>query len=474
MMASESKEVDPRISEEAAKETVAEVKDGAEEHDGPVSEDNETAAAALKAKKKSKKGKMKNALTSSMAEEVLQMNPALKNEIAGSSEKPVDALKKLDVSQLLTGMTINGKNQKDMSSYKFWQTQPVPRFDDKPDAFEDGEIKVIDPEKVPKEPRALIEGFEWVTMDLTDDAELSEVHELLNGHYVEDTAAQFRLNYSLSFFNWALKAPGWLKDWHVGVRAAKSRKLVAFISAIPVQLRIRGKVLNSSEVNFLCIHKRLRSKRLAPILIEEITRRCYLIGVFQAIYTGGVILPKPVSSCRYFHRSLDWIKLYECGFANLPPKSTKSRQVTRNHVPSNTTLPGFREMEKKDLPAVHDLLSRYLKRFTMAPEYSQRDVSHWLFDEAKNPADKTVFGFVVEDPHTHKITDFSTFYLLESIVIDNKKHNNVRAAYLFYYATEAAFAQDERGLRERLNALMLDVLVVAKKVRLLLPIAYHD
>lgn len=351
-----------------------------------------------------------------------------------------------------------------MSSYKFWQTQPVPRFDEKPDTFEDGEIKKIEPAKVPKEPRALIEGFEWVTMDLTDEGELSEMHELLNGHYVEDQGAQFRLNYSLSFFNWALKAPGWRKEWHVGVRAAKSGKLVAFISAIPVQLRIRGKLLNSSEVNFLCIHKKLRSKRLAPILIEEITRRCYQVGVFQAIYTGGVILPKPVSSCRYFHRSLDWMKLYECGFAALPPNSTKSRQMTRNYIPANTSVPGFRQMEKKDLPAVHDLLVRYLKRFLMAPEYSQKDVDHWLFDESKDPSERTVFGYVVEDPHSHNITDFATFYRLESSVIDNKKHDTVRAAYLFYYATESAFAEGEKGFQERLNKLMLDVLVVAKKV----------
>ena len=359
---------------------------------------------------------------------------------------------------------INGKNQKDMSSYKFWQTQPVPRFDDKPEAFEDGEIKSIDPDKVAKEPRALIEGFEWVTMDLTDDVELSEVHELLNGHYVEDEAAQFRLNYSISFFNWALKAPGWRKEWHVGVRAVKSRKLVAFISAIPIQLRIRSNVLNASEVNFLCIHKKLRSKRLAPILIEEITRRCYQVGVFQAIYTGGVILPKPVTSCRYFHRSLDWIKLYECGFAALPPGSTKARQVTRNFVPSATSIPGFREMEKKDLDSVHDLLGRYLKRFAMAPEYSKGDIGHWVFEESMTSDDKTVYGYVVEDPQDHKITDFITFYKLESSVINSKKHDTVRAAYLFYYASESAFSGNEKMLSERLNALMLDTLTVAKRV----------
>ena len=103
-MASGSKEIDPRASEEAAKEAVAEVRNGEEEQDVQAPDEDPDVAAAQKAKKKSKKGKMKAALTDGMAEEVLEMNPALKNELAGNPEKAVEALKKLDVSQLLTGM----------------------------------------------------------------------------------------------------------------------------------------------------------------------------------------------------------------------------------------------------------------------------------------------------------------------------------------------------------------------------------
>lgn len=53
------------------------------------------------------------------------------------------------------------------------------------------------------------------------------------------------------------------------------------------------------EINFLCVHKKLRSKRVAPVLIREITRRVNLEGIFQAVYTAGVVLPKPVSTCRF-------------------------------------------------------------------------------------------------------------------------------------------------------------------------------
>ena len=40
-------------------------------------------------------------------------------------------------------------------------------------------------------------------------------------------------------------------------------------------------VLYRCEINFLCIHKKLRAKRLAPVLIKEVTRRVNLRGIFQ-------------------------------------------------------------------------------------------------------------------------------------------------------------------------------------------------
>ena len=33
--------------------------------------------------------------------------------------------------------------------------------------------------------------------------------------------------------------PGYHKEWHVGVRVSSNKKLVAFISGVPLTLRIR-------------------------------------------------------------------------------------------------------------------------------------------------------------------------------------------------------------------------------------------
>jgi glycylpeptide N-tetradecanoyltransferase len=345
-------------------------------------------------------------------------------------------------------------------------------FSDEPDnaPIADGPVQAENP-VVPTEGSAMLEGFEWVTLDLDDEAQLKEVYELLTGHYVEDQEAMFRFNYSASFLDWALKSPGWLKQWHVGVRASKSRKLVAFISGIPVQLRVRETVLNVSEINFLCIHKKLREKRLAPVLIKEITRRCNLEGIWNAIYTAGIVLPKPVSTCRYYHRSLDWNKLYKVGFSPLPHNSTPQRQVARYSVPGNTKLKGLREMEDKDIDQVLDLLSRYLARFEMAPVFDKKEIEHWFLSRtaADKQEDRVIWTYVVENGQG-KITDMFSFYSLESSVIGNKEFKVVKAAYLFYYASETAFQADKsedeikKDLKVRLNELISDALVLCKQV----------
>jgi glycylpeptide N-tetradecanoyltransferase len=194
----------------------------------------------------------------------------------------------------------------------------------------------------------------------------------------------------------ALKAPGWKKDFHVGVRASQSRRLVAFISAIPVRLRVRQAVFTASEVNFLVVHKKLRNKRLAPVLIKEVTRRSNLNGIWQGLYTGGTVLPTPVSTCRYYHRALDWKKLYEIGFSPLPPNSKPQTQIKRYALPDHGKLKGVREMTAADIDSVLPLVTRYLSKFDMAPEFDREDFEHWLLSTTQEREERVVWSYVVE------------------------------------------------------------------------------
>jgi glycylpeptide N-tetradecanoyltransferase len=71
--------------------------------------------------------------------------------------------------------------------------------------------------------------------------QLKELYILLNENYVEDDDNMFRFDYSPEFLHWALQPPGSLKEWHVGVRVAKSKKLFGFISAVPANIRVYDK-----------------------------------------------------------------------------------------------------------------------------------------------------------------------------------------------------------------------------------------
>jgi glycylpeptide N-tetradecanoyltransferase len=128
---------------------------------------------------------------------------------------------------------------------------------------------------------------------------------LLTNHYVEDDGGNFRFDYSVEFLTWALTPPGYKKDWLVGVRGGKAKRLYGFISGIPVNITTQGKTQVMAEINFLCVHKQLRQHRLAPVLIKEITRRVNLCDIWQAIYTSGTTLPSPFGSAVYWHRNLN-------------------------------------------------------------------------------------------------------------------------------------------------------------------------
>jgi len=111
------------------------------------------------------------------------------------------------------------------------------------------------------------------------------------------------------------------------------------------------------EINYLCVHKKLRTKRLAPVLIKEITRRVHLQNIFQATYTAGIRLPRPVSACQYYHRNLNPKKLIETGFSHLPRNSTLAALIKKYKLPENTLTPGLRPLQAKDVKDVATLLS---------------------------------------------------------------------------------------------------------------------
>lgn len=76
--------------------------------------------------------------------------------------------------------------------------------------------------------------------------------------------------------------------------------------------------------------------------------------------------------------------------------------------------------------------------------------------------------FGEQNPETHKITDFFSFYTLPSTIMNHQKHHLLEAAYLFYYATDVAFQEDADAnglLKRRLRDLIGDAIIVADQAK---------
>merc|ERR1712048_308750 len=202
-------------------------------------------------------------------------------------------------------------------------------------------------------------------------------------------------------------------------RVKSNNKLVGFITGIPAQIQVYERSVKMAEINFLCVHKKLRSKRLAPVLIKEITRRVNRENIWQAVYTAGVVLPRPVSECRYYHRSLNPKKLIDVGFSHLGPRMTMARTIKLHKVPDQPQLTNMRAMQAKDQQRVFELVSGYLKKFPLHPEFTAEELAHWMM-----PQEGVVYSYVREDD-SGQVTDVCSFYSLPSSILGNDKYQTL-------------------------------------------------
>jgi len=349
----------------------------------------------------------------------------------------------------------NNDNNSGRKKHAFWDTQPM--FLENPTTATSSNIHApLIPNKPKSElrqdPYNMPKGFVWSDLDIKDETQLNQIYDLLTHNYVEDDDCMFRFDYSTDFLKWALSPPNYTTSFHLGVRSSKSNKLVAFISAIPATVRAYEEIFPSVEINFLCVHKKLRSKRLAPVLIKEITRRVNHTGVFQAVYTAGVVLPGPISSCRYHHRSLNPKKLVEIGFSRIPPRMTMARMIKLYRVFNEPKLISgnkLHKLEMKYVDSAHALLVEHLKQFELTVEFSREEFIHWFM-----PRDNVITTYVVcnDENDGDKVTDMISYYHLHSTIMGNPKHDHLYAAYSFYnVATTVPLAN-----------LMKDALSIAK------------
>lgn len=310
-------------------------------------------------------------------------------------------------------------------NYKFWSTQPVKKL--KEITYVDGEIDHVKIEELPTEPGPLLDGFEWCNMDLNNDQDADEIAEFLNKYYIEDKSGNFRLHYTAEMLQWMYKNKN-----HIAISVKynidNKKTIIGFICGKVVKMQINKKQLDMIEINLLCIHRKLRQKRLAPRLIKEITRQFNLKGYFYGIYTATTYLPSPVTTIKYYHRPINIDKMVATGFTRL------TNNITIEHIKNAIKIRGkpselFVEMQPHHVDNAYKLFNKYMDKYNYHPIYTLEEFNHLFMDN------KFVSSFVLEDNYGNVI-DFISYYTLKTRVLKNNEENEngfLNIAYLFYY-----------------------------------------
>ena len=313
----------------------------------------------------------------------------------------------------------------DESKHVFWSTQPVKNNQNKfkldVDENSIGTIKPIS-NLVRDYPYELPPRFEWRILDIENKDDLDQLYSLLKLHYVEDSDAFFRLHYSKDFLKYNLNNSSTLElpSWNIGV--FYNEHLLAFISGVTISLQVLSKQLDKVvEVNFLCVHKELRSRRLAPIMIRELTRRANLHGIAYAIYTTGTKLPGSIAECRYYHRPINHRKLTSYNFC---PKVEKEEKYV---LPDKFTAEGIRLMEEKDCARVLELY--HLGMRTYNSKIYQKHTKETI-ERLFLPRPKIVYTYVKETNDV--VTDYFSFVTFDTLILINGRElDNIKTAYYY-------------------------------------------
>lgn len=280
-----------------------------------------------------------------------------------------------------------------MDESSFWKNQPV-------GIGESNEIIKM-PLTIRTEPFSLPEGFVFENIH-----ETKELSKFLYENYVEDVNEQFRLVYSEKFLHFILNNPKHKQEYSLGLKFNNS--LVGYVFAKETNIVINNLENKIAAVNFLCVNKDFRNKKIAPILIREITRRFYCNGVFSGIFTSGTDLKFNICTSRYYHYPINTKKLLYSNFAN-----------TINDVVIKERRDGTRKINEFDISAIYVLYQKYVQSFYMYENFDFEDFKHLLLSD-----EYQTYVYIEEN----KILSFGSFFILETLNIE--KNAKIKGAYL--------------------------------------------
>lgn len=282
-------------------------------------------------------------------------------------------------------------------------------------------------------PYILPKEYEWYSIDIHSLDERKEYMQFLHENYLEDINNIIRVIYSEEFILWYFGCQERVGTTILCVRAKRSKKIVGTISGLVQEVKIGSQVEIAPFINFLCVHKNLRDKRLAPLLIKELIRYGFANKICNmAIFSSAKYLPIPnIGISRIYSRYLSPLKLLKNHFISLPSTYTKFSNPIEMFdktfkLPIDIQNPRIRKYQDSNLEKVYSLYLQIQDSHSVVPIFSEKELSYWI-----QPRGNTVYTYVEHDGENKEILSFWSFYRVTYKIL--KSGETVECAFLSYF-----------------------------------------
>jgi glycylpeptide N-tetradecanoyltransferase len=328
--------------------------------------------------------------------------------------------------------------EKKQIKHKFWNTQPI--LSPNEIVTKDSYIEPPKQQKSLIEQHILPEKFDWMNVDMTIDSDVSKVSTFINKYYINvDKNQKFIGSYTPEYLTWMYG-----KSNHIGVCVIvkQTAAIVGFIIGKVVKTQINKNIMDIVDVNYLCVHPKLRSKRLAPELIKELTRQFNLKGYNSGFFTTTEPLQTPFATPMKYTRAININNLIETNYMTFDPK------INIKDIKKTLKLPekpsdGFKKLDTSHINQAHTNFNKYSEKYNFYPIFTLEEFKHIFYNN------KFVTTYVYEDKDGN-VSDFISYYTtLAHNINDNKM---IKKANLFYYTC----------LNETQYRLIREMLIVAR------------
>jgi len=323
--------------------------------------------------------------------------------------------------------------------YKFWNKQDVLKINDKEKSFIDGPIN--NDNNVVEIPTKLPNEYEWVLLNINNATDLNAITSFINKNYSDDLEHGYKRHYTKEFIKWYYGS-----NVHkcLGVKLKNDNLLlVGLICGKVIKMQLNKNIMDMIESNFLCIHTKLRQKRLTTVLITELIRLFKMDKFSCGCYASNTYLPTPIISANNFERAINLKLLLSTGLVKLEKDANLQNIEKFHHIPNETTNKNMKKMELIHLDRCYDLFNTYMDKYNYHPIFTKEEFQYIFINN------KFVSSYVVcnEDDN---VLDFVSYYITQ---LKNDKNHCIRTGNLYYYTS----------INETPYRLVKDLLVIAKK-----------